>query len=351
MDPLERLQDRLDQLWSPVSHMHGVIDSDELRAAYNACIPKLSNYYTDMGHNRSLCDAIKSVHESKNFNTLSQAQKKIIENDLRDFHLAGVDLNEQDKKRFAELQTTSSKLTTKFSENVLDATQGWTLHVEDEKRLSGIPPHTVTQAKERADSKQKTGWIFSLEQPDYLAVIQFADDSNLRKNMYEAFVTRASDVGTNAKKWDNTQVMLDILNNLQDTSALLGFKNAAELSLARKMAKDTKQVLDFIHDLAHKARPFAVLEFDEIKQFALETDGIKTLNAWDIAYYSEKLRLKKFSITQEALRPYFPEDKVINGMFKVVSTLYNIQFEEIKTFQTWHKDLNKNFHVGYCVRH
>ncbi len=339
MAPLEAIQDRLDRLWSPVSHMQGVTDSDALRKAYNACLPKLTGYYTEVGQNKKLFDAIKSLSENKDYNKLSIAQKKIIENDLRDFHLSGIDLEESKKKQFAELTDKLSQLSTKFSENVLDAAGAFTLHIENEHGAEGIPKHALDSAKERAEQMNKKGWVFTLEQPDFLAIMQYADSAHIRQQMYEAFVTRASDAGPNAGMWDNTQVMFDIIDTKKKMAQLLGFNNAAELSLATKMAKNTEEVMSFLHNLVSHARPFAKIEFSELEDFASKTAGIKKLNAWDVAYFSEKLRIEKYDISQETLRPYFQEDRVLLGMFKVVHTLYDINIKQITDVQTWHEDV------------
>ena len=340
MAPLEALQDKLDRLWSPVSHMHSTVDSEELRKVYNACLPKLSAYYTEVGQNTVLCNAIKALSNSQAYNVLSSAQKKIIKNDLRDFHLSGVDLGENDKKEFAKLSENLSRLSTEFSEHVLDATGAFILHLEKESDVKGIPAHALISAAERASALQQSGWSFTLEQPDYLAVMQYADSQPVRQRMYEAYVTRASDAGPFANKWDNTQVMFDILKTKHDLAYLLGFKNSAEMSLATKMAKTTDEVFDFLYKLVSHTRAFAKVEFSELQEFASTTAGVTHLNAWDLAYFSEKLRLNKYDISQETLRPYFPEDKVLSGMFKVVNILYGITIARVENIQVWHKDVS-----------
>ncbi|MEJ2140906.1 MAG: oligopeptidase A [Gammaproteobacteria bacterium] len=339
VEPQDEMEDRLSRAWSPVSHMNSVVNSDELREAYNACMPKLSEYGTEMGQNVELYKAYKSIAEGDEYKRLDEAQKKVIDNVLRDFHLSGVDLPQDKKNRYKEIKQELSRLTTLFEENILDATHGWHKHVTDEALLKGLPDSAIAMAKQAAEQKEMEGWLFTLDFPSYYAVMSYADNEKLREEMHEAYVTRASDKGPNAGKWDNTQVMDDVLKLRHELANLLGFKNYAERSLATKMAENTDQVLSFLHDLAKRSRPMAEKELQELKDFATKEFGEEQLDPWDLTYYSEKLRQHTYSITQEELKPYFPETKVIPGMFEVVKRLYGLHIEEVDKVDTWHDDV------------
>ena len=339
IQPLAEMEDRISRVWSPVRHMNSVVNSDELRDAYNACLPKLTEYNTEMGHHAGLYQSYKAIRQSEAYQQLSQAQKKIIENALRDFHLSGVDLPDKKKARFKEISQNLSKLSTKFEENVLDASHGWDKLVTDENLLSGLPDSARASARQAAQHKERQGWLFTLDLPSYIAVMTYTDDRDLRHEMYEAYVTRASDQGPNAGKWDNTEIMEHFLALRHELAQLLGFKTYAHFSLATKMAHDTEHVLGFLHDLAKRSKPMAEKERLELEAFAQERYGIKPLEAWDIAYYSEKLRQHEYAITQEELKPFLPETCVISGMFAVVERLYDIKINELGGVDTWHKDV------------
>jgi len=339
VQPLEDMDDRLSRAWSPVSHMNSVMNSEALRDAYNACLPKLSEYGTEMGQNVGLYQAYKAVNDSKDYDRLDTAQKKVIENALRDFHLSGVDLPNDKKDRFKEIRQQLSQLTTKFEENVLDATQGWTRQVEDEVRLAGLPESAQAMARQAAAQKELNGWLFTLDFPSYFAVMTYADDRDLRSEMHEAFVTRASDQGPNAGKWDNSQVMEDILALRHELAQLLGYNSYAERSLVTKMADTPDRVLGFLHDLAKRSKPVADKELHELEEFARIEHGVAKLEPWDIGYYSEKLRQHTYAISQEELKPYFPETSVINGMFGVVKRLYGISIKQVDGTEVWHPDV------------
>jgi len=339
IQPLEEADDRLGRVWSPVSHMNSVVNSDELRKAYNACLPKLSEYSTEMGQNEHLFEAYKSIHEMPEFQHLDQAQKKTIENALRDFHLSGVDLPPEKKARYKEIKQQLSKITTKYEENLLDATHGWSKQIEDEDLLSGLPDSARAMAKQAAEQKQLDGWLFTLEFPSYYAVMTHAECRELREEMYRAYSTRASDQGPDAGKWDNSEFMDEILALRHELAELLGFKNYAERSLATKMAEDPKQVIGFLEDLATRSKPVAEKELEELREFAREQHQMAELQAWDIGHYSEKQRQHKFDISQEDLKPYFPETRVIAGMFEVVKRLYGINIQQVDGVETWHKDV------------
>ncbi|MEJ2509589.1 MAG: oligopeptidase A [Gammaproteobacteria bacterium] len=339
MQPLEDMDDRLDRIWSPVSHMNAVVNSEELRAAYNACLPKLSDYATEVGQNERLFQAITSIAEGPEYARLDGAQQRIIDNALRDFRLSGVDLPAGQKVRFKTIQQELSRLTSKFEENLLDATNAWTQHVTDEARLSGLPESARAMARQAAEAKGLEGWLFTLEFPSYYAVMLHAEDRELRRTMYEAYTTRASEQGPHAGRWDNSEVMEQILALRHEAAQLLGFANYAERSLATKMAHSADQVLGFLSDLAQRSLAMARHELEELEAFAREHHGVAALEAWDIGFYSEKLRRHRYDISQEALKPYFPIDRVVAGMFEVVKRLYGLDISEVDGVATWHRDV------------
>ncbi len=343
IQPLEDMDDRLGRAWSPVSHMNSVVNSDALREAYNACLPKLSEYATQMGQNRRLYEAYRFIKDSPDFAELDPAQQKIIDNALRDFHLSGVDLSEEKKTRFREIRQRLSQLTTRYEENVLDATQAWNILIEDESRLAGLPDSAQAMAKQSAEQKEKTGWLFTLDFPSYYAVITYADDRTLREEIHHAYVTRASDLfplqEPEVEKWDNAEVMEEILALRHESAQLLGYENYAERSLVTKMADSPQRVIGFLRDLAQRAKPVAKKELQALQDFARNDHGTDDLQPWDIAYYSEKLRQHTFDISQEELKPYFPETRVIPGMFEVVKRLYGLTIQEVEGIDAWHEDV------------
>ncbi|MEO8401856.1 MAG: M3 family metallopeptidase [Gammaproteobacteria bacterium] len=334
--PLEDMDNQLNKMWSPISHLHSVMESDELRAAYNACLPLLTEYHTELMQNETHYQAIKTISESPDFKNLHAAQRKVIENELRDFRLSGVSLPADKKLRFAELQKKLSKLTTQFSENLLDATHGWTFHVTELELLTGLPEQTLEIAAQNAKQKSKTGWILTLDYPCYSSVIKYLANRDLRKTMYEAYVTRASDVGPNAGRFDNTKLMEDIVQTRHELAQLLNFPSFAEYSLATKMAHDPNLVLTFLNDLVTKSKKSAEADMQELTEFAKSQDGITTLEPWDLPYYGEKLQESKYSISQEELRQYFPVNKVLEGMFTVMGRLFGIKIVERHDVDIWH---------------
>lgn len=338
LQKLEDMDDLLSRAWSPASHLHSVADNDELRKAYNACLPKLSDYSTEMGQNEDLFHAYESIANSKEFESLSGAQQKIIKNALRDFRLSGIDLDNEAKERYKLIQQKLSKLQTKFQENLLDATHDWKKHITDKAQLAGLPESALALAEQTAKNDDKEGWLFTLDFPSYMPIMQYADNAELRKEFYRAYVTRASDEGTN-KDWDNSEVMLEILKYRTEKAKLLGFESYAHYSLATKMAENPEEVLNFLNDLASRTKKFAEKEFEELKQFAKESANINELNAWDVGYYAEKLRQKKFDISQEILRPYFPANQVIDGLFAITNKLYGVTFKQREGVEVWHKDV------------
>lgn len=336
---LEEMNDELSNMWSTVRHLHAVKSTDTLREAYVKCLAKLSDYSTELSQNEDLYKAINSIASSSEFEKLSAAQKKVISNKLRDFRLSGVHLNSEKKKRFAEIEKRLTELTTKFEEHVLDATHAWTYPVTDIQQLAGLPQSAISAAQFEAQQKQQDGWVFTLEMPSYIAVMTHADYRPLREQMYFAFSTRASDQGPNAKQWDNQPIMEEILTLRQELAQLLDYKNYAELSLTTKMASSVDQVLNFLQQLAQSTYPQAKAEFEELSEFAKKVHGLKKLEAWDVAYYSEKLRQHEFNISEEELRPYFSAERALQGLFEVAQRLFNIRIEPEDNKEVWHPDV------------
>ncbi|MDL5386337.1 oligopeptidase A [Aeromonas hydrophila] len=337
--PLEEVNDRLARIWSPVSHLNSVLNSEALRAAHDACLPLLSEFQTYVGQHEGLYQAYRELAESDDFPLLSGAQRKEIQNTLRDFRLSGIGLPAEAQQRYGEIQARLSELASRFSNNVLDATQGWSKLVTDEDELAGLPQSAQAAARQLAELKGKEGWLFTLDIPSYLPVMMYADNRALRAELYEAFTTRASDQGPNAGKWDNSAIMTELLALRRELAQLLGFANYAELSLATKMADKPEQVVNFLTDLAAKSLPQGKAELEEIRAFATEQHGQGELAAWDLAYYAEKLKQHKFSISDEQLRPYFPASKVVKGLFEVVKRVFGMKVRERLGIDTWHPDV------------
>ncbi|MDX7745066.1 oligopeptidase A [Aeromonas veronii] len=337
--PLEEVNDRLSRIWSPVSHLNSVLNSEALREAHDACLPLLSEFQTYVGQHEGLYQAYLALSQSDDFPLLSGAQRKEIQNTLRDFRLSGIGLPAEAQQRYGEIQARLSELASRFSNNVLDATQGWHKLVDDEAELAGLPDSVRAAARQMAELKGKEGWLFTLDIPSYLPVMMYADNRELRAEMYEAFTTRASDQGPNAGKWDNSAIMSELLTLRRELAQLLGFANYAELSLATKMADKTEQVVSFLTDLAAKSLPQGKAELEEIRTFAAEQHGQSELAAWDLAYYAEKLKQHKFSISDEQLRPYFPASKVVKGLFEVVKRVFGMKVRERLGIDTWHPDV------------
>ncbi len=336
--PLEDIDDRINRAWSPVGHLNAVVNSDALREAYNACLPLLSEYATEVGQNDALYQAYRSLAESPEFAQLDQAQRKIIDNALRDFRLSGVDLSPDKKQRFKAIAQELSRLGSAFQDNVLDATHGWTRHLTDECQLAGLPESARAMAAQAASAKGLQGWLFSLEFPSYIAIMTYADDRDLRREFYTAYATRASDQGPNAGRWDNTAHMEQLLALRHEEAQLLGFRNFAELSLATKMAPSTDEVIRFLEDLAAKSFPSAQRDLDELRRFAEQTLGIQDPGAWDWTYASEKLRQQKYEVSEEEVRAYFPAPTVIDGLFRVVEKLYDVRIQRSPGVDVWHPD-------------
>lgn len=335
-EPLTETDDRLSRLWSPVSHLNSVQNSEALREAYEACLPLLSEYGTWVGQHKGLYEAYKAIKASDEFTSLNTAQQKSITDALKDFELSGIGLPADQQKRYGEISKRLSELGSKFSNNVLDATMGWTKHITDDAELAGMPESAMAAAKANAEAKELDGWLLTLEMPSYIPVMTYCDNQALRQEMYEAFVTRASDRGPNAGKWDNTEVMAEELKLRHEIARLLGFNSYAEKSLATKMAETPAQVLEFLNNLATKAKPQGEREVEELRQFAEQECGVTELNLWDIAYYSEKQKQKLFQISDEELRPYFPESKAVSGLFEVLNRVFGMTVTEKQGVDVWH---------------
>lgn len=342
--PMQSLENKLENAWSVISHLNGVMNSDELRKVYKSCLEKLTEYTTELSQNAELCEAYKKLKAREDFKDMTEAQRKSVDNTLRDFHLGGVDLPQAQKEQYANLSMEISELSNRFSDNVLDATQHWYKHITDASDLAGVPESALEGAQQAAKHKELDGYVITLDFPSFYPVLTYCDNRELRREVYEAFVTRASDLGPDGGTWDNTPVMAEILKRRHAMANLLGFNNFAERSLAKKMARSVDEVLDFLNQLADKSRPIAQREFGELKAFARDTHGVEDLQAWDIGYFSEKLRQQRYDISPEALRPYFPADKVVSGLFRVTEKLFDVQIEAKPDVETWHEDA-----TAYCI--
>ena len=337
--PMQALDDRLNNAWSVISHLNGVMNNDELRGVYKRCLEKLTEYSTEISQNAELCAAYKKLADRDDFGGLSEAQRKAISNTLRDFHLGGVDLPPEQKKQYADLSRELAELSNKFSDNVLDATQHWFRQVTDVDELSGLPETALEGARQAALQRELDGYVITLDFPSFYPVMTYCDNRQLRREVYEAFVTRASDMGPDAGKWDNSQVMAEILKRRHALAQLLGFGNYGERSLATKMARNVEEVMDFLNELAAKSKPVAEQEVAELEAFVQEHYGVSELEAWDIGYYSEKLRQQRYDISPETLRPWFPVNKVVPGLFAVAEKLFDVQIEAQPEVETWHPDV------------
>ncbi len=338
IEPIEDIEDKLNKTWSPISHMNSVVNTDELRDAYNECLPKLSEYATEMGQNKALFAAYQQIVDSDDFSTLDTAQQKIIINALRDFRLSGIDLELEKQLRYKQISQDLSRLSSKYEENVLDATNDWFKLITDQSLLSGLPESALMLAKQTAEDQDKTGWMVTLQFPSYMAIMTYADNRELRKELYTAFSTRASEQGPQAGQWDNSSIMDETLSLRHEKAQLLGFNNYAEYSLATKMAEKPDDVVNFLEDLANKSWRHARKDLSELREFAKEHYAISLIQAWDIGYFSEKMRQHFFQLSQEELKAYFPVTRVIPGLFSVVEQLYGLKISEIKKFDSWHPD-------------
>jgi oligopeptidase A len=336
---LEEMDNTLSRVWSPVSHMNSVVNSDELRKAHDNCVPKLSSYSTEQSQNIELFKAYNRIKESDEFDKLDKANKKVIENSLLQFELNGVALENDKKQKFKEIKQQLSSLKSKFEQNVMDATQAFQIHIEEQSQLTGLPDFVKDMAQQAAAEDDLKGWVFTLDAPSYIAVMTYSDIRQFREEMYNAFTTRASQQGPNAGEFDNTENMEQILKLRKELANILGYNNYAEVSIANKMAESTADVIAFLENLVSKAKPQADVELEKLKSFAKNYCDIRKLEAWDVMYVSEKLKQREYGISQEELKPYFPAPTVINGLFEIVNRLYGIKITEKINVDVWHKDV------------
>ena len=333
--PLEDANERIGRAWGQVAHLHAVLDSPELREAYNANLPKLTQYWTELGQNQALFEKYKALAASPAYPTLSTARRRIVDNALRDFRLGGAELPRDSKTRFAQIQEELARLGSRFSENLLDATKAFSV-VVDESRIRGIPPDVLEAAREAAEKDGKPGWKFTLHAPSYMPVMQYAEDRALRQTMYRESVTRASEFGKT--DWDNTPLVARIVELRREVAQLLGYRNYAEVSLVPKMAESPEQVLGFLEDLARRARPFAEKDVAELRDFARRELGLDPLESWDIAYASDKLRVSRYAFSEQQVKQYFPEEVAVQGLFGVAERLYGVRIYAASA-PTWHEDV------------
>lgn len=337
--PLAETDDHLNRIFSPVSHLNSVKNSPELREVYEQVLPLLSEYSTWVGQHEGLYQAYRSLKEGPNYATLSLAQKKAVNNALRDFELSGIGLSKEKQQRYGEIAARLSELSSAYSNNVLDATMGWSKLITNVSELAGLPESALAAAKAQAETKKQDGWLLTLNMPSYLPVMTYCDNIALREEMYRAYTTRASDQGPNAGKWDNTALMEEKLALRHEQAQLLGFPSYADESLATKMAENPEQVIAFLTDMAKRAHPQGEQELAQLREFAQKEYGVDELQPWDLPYYSEKQKQHLYAISDEQLRPYFPEDRVINGLFEVVRRIYGITAKERKDVDSWHPDV------------
>ena len=336
MQPLEEINDRIGQFWAPLSHLHSVISGEKWRRAYDECLPLLTAYNSEMGQNRPLYERVKALADSPGFDELPQPRKQAVRHMLRDFTLSGVALEGDAAQRFTDIQHRLSELSTRFSNHVLDATDGWEKFVDDREQLAGVPDSVLEGLASAAKAKAQSGYRLSLDIPSYLPVMQYCDNRELRRELYQAYVTRASALSPSGEQWDNGPLMVEILQLRQELAQLLGFANYAEDSLASKMAPSCDTVLNFLGELADASRPVAERELAELRAFAAEQGQVE-LTAWDVPYFSEKLREQQYAVSQEELRPYFPAEQVLDGLFTVTGELFDLEFAP-REAPLWHAD-------------
>lgn len=335
-EPLDLATEALSRAWGVVSHLHSVADSEALREAYNTCLPKITEFWSDLGQDTRLYDIYKAIANSKEASAFSDARKKVIENTLRGFKLGGAELPEDQKPRFSEIQEKQAAIASKFSENVLDATTAFEMLVTDESELAGIPAYAVDAARELAQSEGKAGFKFTLQFPSYFPVLQYAENPRLRETLYEAYAKRASEFGP--AELDNTALIKELLALRQEEARMLGYRHFGDLSLVPKMAESPEEVIQFLRELAGKAKPFAEKDVNELRQFAKDELGIEDLKAWDMTYVSEKLKERKYAFSDLEVRQYFQEDRVLQGLFSLTEKLFGVKIQAASA-QTWHPDV------------
>ncbi len=334
--PLEDANEQLARAWSQVSHLNAVVNSPELRAVYNENLPKITEFYADLSQNLKLFKKFKALKISPEFAQLSAPQKKIVDNEIRDFRLGGAELDAAQKERFKAIQEALASAAAKFEENLLDTTNAYAKYVETADEVVGLPADVLQAAQEAASADGRSGWKFTLHAPSYMPVLQYAEQRALREELYRAYTTRASEFGK--PEWDNTALIQQILQLRQEAAHLLGFKSYAEVSLATKMAQTPSEVIDFLQSLAQRAKPFAEQDLAELRAFAAEQYGQLDVQAWDVGFYSEKLREARYGFSDEEVKQYFPENSVLDGMFKVVETIYGLKIQATQA-PVWHPEV------------
>lgn len=337
--PIEAQSRLIDNAWAVFGHLNSVKDSAELREAYSKALALITDYSNWLGQHKGLFAAYEHIEQRDDFTNLDTAKREAIKKALLGFRLSGIDLPQEQQDELATLNTELAQLQQTFSEHVLDATQAWTKHITDESQLAGLPESARDTLAQYAKQKSLDGWLVTLEAPAYLPILTYADDRALREETYRSYVSRASDVGPNAGKFDNGPIITDILNKRKKSASLLGYDSHAHVSVATKMADTPDEVIDFLNQLAEKARPQAVQEFNELQAFASEQLGLAALQPWDVSYASEKLKQARYSISDEALRPYFPSPKAMVGLFETATRLFNVTFEPAEDYQNYHPDV------------
>ena len=340
VEPIEDDGERLGRAWGIASHMHSVMDTPEWREAYNAMLPEVTRFYAELGQNLKLFEKYKSIRNSAAFAELSPARQRIIDNELRGFRLSGAELPDAQKPRFQAIQEEMAGLGAKFSENLLDATNAYAHVVTVESELAGLPADVIAAAREAAEKAGTPGWKFGLKMPSYLPVMQYADSRALRETLYRAYATRAAEVdnGYSKPEWDNGPLIRQILALRAEEAQMLGYRHFADVSLVPKMADSPEQVLGFLRELAAKAKPFAERDLAELQAFARDELGLAPLEPWDVAYVSEKLRIARYAFSEQEVKEYFPEPKVLEGLFKVVERLYQVRIQP-DSGPVWHPDV------------
>jgi oligopeptidase A len=339
LQPQEVLDSRLECAWSPVSHLHAVADSEALRSAYAQALEKITEHSTELGQNRELYAAVSQVERSADFASLPRPARTLVEHALRDFRLSGVALEEPARSRFKEIANALARLSNEFENAVLDATEAWSEAVADESALAGLSETDRALLREYSREAGRDGWLVTLKQPSVQAVLTYADDRALRERVYAAYQTRASDQGPHAGRFDNSARIDQIMALRHEAARLLGFANSAEESLATKMAATPERVLAFLHDLAARAKPVAERELAELRAFAHEQLGIADLQPWDVAYAAEKLRERKYALSEEELKPYFPLPAVIDGLFSITERVFGVRLAVRDGVDVWHPDV------------
>ena len=343
VEPLEDATEALGRSWGVISHLNSVADTPELRSAYGAMLPQVTAFFSSLGQNLDLYKKYKALKNSSAFEKLNHAQKKVIENSLRDFRLGGAELSEQDKPRFAQIQDEQAVLGKAFSDHVLDATDGFVHNITDQADLAGLPEDAIAAAADTAQQKGLQGWAFTLHFPSYYPVMQYSENRALRRLMYQAYVTRASELAPKYSDgkpaWDNTHNMLDQLRLRDEEARMLGFANYAALSLAPKMANSVDEVDLFLTNFAIKSKPFAQKDLQELCDFAKSELGLTDgLEPWDTAYAAERLKQARYSFSENELKQYFPLPKVLDGLFHLIQTLFGVKIEAAN-LPTWHADV------------